>query len=320
LKRVTGWIRALPVVAALAGGCALSEVAAPAGEDFLVIESVLRAGSPSQQVLLHRSMEGRAIRGEPGATVEVRGQDGLRVVYEERPIEDCLATAVADWEIEEVELEASCYVSPRSAGFFVRTGGKYELFVRTRAGVLARGRTEVPGGYGLLVPGVALDATRLSATCVLPARSFELTWRPAEGASSYIVTLRLAGWGEDLREQGIEVDDPLELTGLSISAADTTLLFPTFLGLFQRARLDQRIFAALGGGVSAGTDATLVVAAIDRNYTNALRGGRFNPSGTIRGSSIVGAGATGLFGSVVPLTIWSPGGSSPGLSPCPIPE
>jgi hypothetical protein len=46
--------------------------------------------------------------------------------------------------------------------------------------------------------------------------------------------------------------------------------------------------------------AEMVVAAIDRNYLNGVRGGSFNPSGTVRVSSVSGDGV-GVFGSIVPV-------------------
>jgi hypothetical protein len=145
----------------------------------------------------------------------------------------------------------------------------------------------------------------------LPDSAFSLTWGRSEGAWSYVTSLTLRNWGDDLREQGVEVPEPLELVGVSVSAADTSLLFPTNLGVFQRAEFDQRVLLALQEGIPTGADATLAVLAADRNYTNAIRGGRFNPSGNVRISSIVGD-AVGVFGSVVPLVIHSPAsGSNP---------
>jgi hypothetical protein len=289
---------------ALAAGCELEEVAAPPSADVLVIESILRAGAASQFVLLHRSMEGRVIRGEPGAEVTVKDVALARAVtYQEVPLRDCLLSDAADWNVEDLAVEASCYVADR-AGRFVEPGRTYELMVRTRDGRLARGRTTVPAAFDFREPDVRVNRTTFSIGCRLPARPFTLTWTRAEGAWAYVATLQLENWGEALRERGIEVPEPLELTGVSVSAADTTMRFPEHLGLFSRGSLDQRIFFALRQGLPPETEATLVVLAADRNYTNAIRGGRFNPSGDVRASSVVGDGV-GLFGSVVPLVVHS---------------
>src|SRR5690606_3173445 len=147
-----------------------------------------------------------------------------------------------------------------------------------------------------------LHPERLSVACALPNQPFTLIWGRADGAWSYLVSLRLTEWSEPLRREGIEVPDTLELTGVSVSARDTTMAVPENLGLFQRADFDQRVFLHLRDGLPEGAEATLVVLATDRNYTNAIRGGRFNPSGNVRTSSIVGD-AVGVFGSMVPLEI-----------------
>jgi hypothetical protein len=308
---------ALTASMAMAVGCALAEVAAPDSDDVLIVEAVLRAGAPRQTVLLHRSMEGRLVRGEPGARVEIQPPQGSSVVFQERPAAECLAGSPTEWEVEDLQLEASCYVSPEEAGAFVRPGQRYELLVRTRGGQVARGRTDVPGAFTFATPRVSLDPVTLSTRCALPTRAFRLAWTEANGTWAYIAHLRLSSWGDDLRAQGVDLPETLELTGVSVSAADTTMLFPASIGLFQRGDLDQRIFAALAQGLPDRANATLIVQAADRNYTNAIRGGNFNPSGNVRGSSVVGD-AVGLFGSTVPLTIFSPSGEEAGLPPCPL--
>src|SRR5690606_22968940 len=113
----------------------------------------------------------------------------------------------------------------------------------------------------------------------------------------------------------VEVPEPLELTSVSVSAADTSLLFPANVGIFQLGELDSRIFQLLRQGLPPGVSTTLAVVATDRNYANAIRGGRFNPSGQARIPSVVG-GATGVFGSIVPLVIESfPAPNA--VDPCP---
>jgi hypothetical protein len=282
--------------------CELAEVAAPPGDDILVVEAVLRVGA-RQFAILHRSLDGRSIRGESDASIVVTTPQG-DVAYQQVALEECLVAPPADWKIEDLEVEASCYASPIQAGSFVRPGATYELLVRTRDGLTARGRTTVPADFRYRVPGVAVTPDDRSASCLLPDTAFTLVWGRSQGAWGYVVSLRIAGWGEDLRQQGVEVPDPIELTGVSVSAADTSLVFPTNLGLFQRADQDQRVLLALQDGVPAGAEAELAVVAADPNYTNAIRGGRFNPSGNVRGSSVSGD-AIGVFGAVVPIIIRS---------------
>jgi hypothetical protein len=96
--------------------------------------------------------------------------------------------------------------------------------------------------------------------------------------------------------------EPLDLLGLSIGAADTTSLFPADVGVFDRAdELLHPVLVAIRDGLPAGVRATVVVAATDRNYVNWIRGGSFNPSGTVRVPSISGGG-TGVFGALVRRT------------------
>lgn len=295
------------ILASSAAACELEEVSAPKSDDLLVVDAVLRAGARVQHFVLHRSVEGRVVRGEPGAQVSVIEPDGNRVAFHEFPGRICIQgrrmAAVRD-----VELEASCYVSP--LGFEIRPGLAYQLEVETTRGERIRGRTVVPGMFTYVSPRVALGSSNLVAGCRLPSVPFTLAWRPSAGAWAYIVTLEMRGWADP----ELELPDPLELTSVSVSSADTTLLFPANVGLFQRGDVDSRVFDILRQGLPARGSSDLVVMAIDRNYTNAIRGGRFNPSGNVRLSSVAGDGV-GVFGSVVPITIRS-GGEGAAEAPC----
>jgi hypothetical protein len=102
-----------------------------------------------------------------------------------------------------------------------------------------------------------------------------------------------------LVSEGIVVeDDPLYLLGLSISSADTTVVFPSEFGVFDRFDLDQDLALRLQRGLPDGTDADVSVTAVERNYVNWVRGGSFNPSGQVRVASLRGDG-TGVFGAAV---------------------
>src|SRR5688500_724557 len=94
----TAWL----VLGALAlSSCELAEVAAPAGADVLVVEAVLRAGRGRQYVMLHRSIEGSVVRGEPKASVAVTTDSGMRVRFEETDIRNCLTGSPDDWDFEQ---------------------------------------------------------------------------------------------------------------------------------------------------------------------------------------------------------------------------
>ncbi len=97
------------------------------------------------------------------------------------------------------------------------------------------------------------------------------------------------------------MDDPpdeLDLLGLAIGAADTTIVFPQEFGVFDRFTVDRDLLLALQEGLPAGARADVLVAAGDRNFVNWVRGGNFNPSGQVRVPSVTGDG-TGVFGSLV---------------------
>ncbi len=307
MKRSDGGRLPLLAMMAIAGlaGCELAEVSAPAGADVLVVEAVLQAGMPRQFVLLHHVLADGAVRGEPGASVSITPESGTPIDFEMVDLGECFVADPERWEIEGLEIAASCYRSPVSAGGFVVPGRRYDLRVSTVNGLELRGRTIVPGRFELRSPRAEVDSLSFSVNCFLPTDPFTLTWTRAEGAWAYITSLRLSAWGDSLREQGIQVPEPLDLTGLSISAADTSQLFPANIGLFQRFDLDPRILIRLREGLPQAADATVVILALDPNYANAIRGGRFNPSGQVRNSSIAGDGI-GVFGSVAPMRIYSP--------------
>jgi hypothetical protein len=302
----------------LLGGCELAEVAAPPSDDVLVVEAVLRAGRASQYVLLHRSIEGTLIRGESGARVQVVRDDGRVIVYEEAPLQACSLVAADNEDLEDLDLQATCYVNDASEGFFVRPGSGYELMIETTDGLIARGRTTLPEDFSFHSPAVPLRPRSLTADCTLPNEPFTLVWGKSEGAWAYVVMLELTGWSNLLPIEGEDAPDPLELLSVSVSASDTSAVVPVNIGLFQRPDLDQRIFELLEDGIPPGIDTRLVVMAADRNYTNAIRGGRFNPSGPVRISSVVGD-AIGVFGGVVPLVIRSVNGAGETTPPCPMP-
>jgi hypothetical protein len=106
----------------------------------------------------------------------------------------------------------------------------------------------------------------------------------------------IVGLGPLFEPMDVEVEDPLSLLGLALSAEDTTVVFPSEFGIFERADLDREVALLLQEGLPAGTRAVVTVAAVDRNYVNWARGGNFNPSGQVRVPSVEGDG-TGFFGS-----------------------
>lgn len=293
--RLRGGVWWTLALAALAG-CELSEVITPVGDDVLVVEAVLRGGESTQRVVLHRALNGRIVRGEPGASVVVRGPEGRETPLTEFPLQLC-ADFVFPERTDSLVVDASCYATRELP---VEPGGKYELRVETRAGEVARGRTRVPAAFDIRSPARAADP----GPCTLPPDSnVTLVWSSAAGAWSYLISAEIAGLRSALQRRGVPVDAPerLELTGVSVSEHDTTLVIPSQLGVFERAQVNQELLRVLQKGFPPGVRAQVAVAAADRNLVNAVRGGGFNPSGSVRVSSIVGDGV-GVFGSLVART------------------
>ena len=94
------------------------------------------------------------------------------------------------------------------------------------------------------------------------------------------------------------VEDPLKLLGLSISDQDTTIVFPSEFGIFDRFDLNQDLATRLQDGLPPSTTAQVSITAVEGNFVNWARGGNFNPSGQVRVPSLRGDG-TGVFAATV---------------------
>jgi hypothetical protein len=287
-------IRGIVVAAALLvmPACELTEVTSATARDVVVAEVVLSAGATLQTAYLHRT----STSGLPARVTGAR----VLVGDEERGTElELVATAdsvcLAPVPSPVAPGVGSCFAA-LVAEDAIRPGAAYTLRAELLDRPPLRGRTVVPGEFRLLRPG--------PERCVLPpGETLQLAWTRAEGAWVYFVQARFSGLADALRGTGVEIPssvrDPLNLLGLSIGAADTTMAFPGGLGLFDRA--DESLgplLLAIRGGLPAGVEAGLAIVAADRNYVNWVRGGSFNPSGTVRVPSVSGGG-TGSFGSVV---------------------
>jgi len=292
-------------VALLSSACSLEQITLVDAEDVVVAEAYVELGVPRPgrtdvrnrvTVFLHRTIGGVAVgsRPVPGALVTVRRAGGPEIsLVRDTLIETCAATTP-------VSGTGTCYVAPEAPGGpsdSLRPGDALTLSVELPDDGRLAAATVVPGDFALA--GVASGAR-----CKLPAATpMELTWSPAAGAWAYVSETSISGIRDALAPAGIAVDeDPLYLLGLSVSASDTTIVFPGEFGLFNRAELDQDLALALQKGLPAGVRARVTVSAVDRNYVNWVRGGNFNPSGRVRVPSVRGDG-TGVFGSAVVRTL-----------------
>jgi hypothetical protein len=282
------WVLATALM--VAAGCDLREITLADAHDVIVAEIVLRAGETVQTAYLHRTSSGIGSARVFNARVEVSSEGvGRPIVFEADADSLCLKPA----PVVPLPSTGTCYVAHGGADM-VRAGERYRLRIELPDGRVLTGETTVPAAFEVLAPAAPF--------CELePGTLLELTWSEAAGAAVYLVEARMHGLREAVRATGTPVGGtgPVELTGLAITSADTTLVFPSELGLFDR--FDDTfhpLLLAIRSGLPVGVRVELAFAAADHNYVNWVRGGAFNPSGSVRISSIGGAGA-GVFGAVV---------------------
>lgn len=273
--------------------CELQDITVARSEDVVVAEIYLSSDVDGVYATawIHRTLGGAASTQETSlADVFVRAESRVSTVR----LRSAEPSVCAGDELPE-DFPGSCYFSgpldPRHFG----PGSFVEAIIRLPHGGRITGQTRVPGPYQLRSP-----RTNRRRTCWLePARRLTVEWTRAEGAWAYISETQIINLTAALEDTNIEVEeDPLLLVGLSVSEADTTIVFPSEFGLFDRPDLGRDLALVLQEGLPFGTQAEVVIAAADRNYVNWVRRGAFNPSGIVRVPSLHGDG-TGVFGSVV---------------------
>lgn len=273
--------------------CELQEITVAQSEDVVVAEVYLSSDidGVSGSAWIHRTL------GKAGSTRELSSTDVfLRAESRISTVRLRLAEpafCTAD-ELPE-DFPGSCFFAGPLDPRYFGPGSFVEAIIRLPDGGRVTGQTRVPGDYELLSPRI--DRRRM---CSLEAsQRFTVEWSRAEGAWAYISETQIINLTAALQDSNIEVEeDPLLLVGLSVSEADTTIVFPSEFGLFDRPDLGRDLALVLQEGLPFGTQAEVVIAAADRNYVNWVRRGIFNPSGIVRTPSLHGDG-TGVFGSVV---------------------
>jgi hypothetical protein len=282
----------LTVLLATSAACELHEIVVADAEPLLVVESVLRSDLRLQTVLLHRGVLDGIGAGERGAAIRVRNETTGRE-FAFREVDPNASESCAEGGGGILQARPTCYISRVEDGAWVRPGHSYSLLLASADGLRATGRTTVPGAYRMVTP----SALSRSSCSLIPDEPLSLMWTRAEGAWAYLAELEISRLPEALASSGLDdIPDRVRLSGLSISEADTTMILPTDFGIFQRAVYDRDLLLALRHGLPAGADARLVIAAVDRNFVNGVRGGTFNPSGRVRVPSVFGD-AVGVFGS-----------------------
>lgn len=298
------FFRSIPLLAlaTVATACELTEVTTAPSDDLVVVEAVLRTDLDPQRILLHRTVQGVGVQPVEGATVTVTGEEDGRVhVFKQGG--DCYRIDRRYIEADSLDFQGTCYTAGLLDDHWVIPGQSFELRVETPDGRVARGRTTVPGEFTPIgIPSTQRSDVGHPPLCSLPPDTpLPVAWTASEGAWSYVAQLRITGLRRALEPRGINAPEPLELRGLAISEADTSILLPTQFGVFERFQYEQDLLLAIQNGFPEATQMDLVIAAADRNWVNGVRGGSFNPSGQTRISSVIGDDVVGVFGSLVPM-------------------
>ena len=288
-------------------GCELTEVVIATPEDVIVSETYLvidqgdgdGAGTLDAYAYLQRTLDYSKDPKVDGASVRVRGASGAEVLLDEQ----AAAAKCVAWELFEItEAGDTVDVEPIHAGTCYRAriapspfapGEELALEVRVPDGRILTSSSRMPGAFAL--EGVTHEA----GVCRLdPDTNLRIRWTQAEDVWAYVANARIGGLADPLRDRDIESPDSLDLLGLSIGREDTEIVFPRQFGLFSFFTQDEWIDAIreIQGGLPQGTRASISLVATDRNWTNWVRGGNFNPSGEIHIPSVFGDG-TGTFGT-----------------------
>jgi hypothetical protein len=290
-------VRVQPFLAMVWGfglaGCDIAQVVLAEPEPLVVAEIYLEAGQGPHRAtaFLHRVLGSGSSAAVPGAKVRLLSGGAAVTLTQTADSSPCLI--VNDVDV----VEGTCYAADPLPEGFGRPGSTIEARVRLPDGSELVGRTAVPSEFALIVPDPGTTACLLA-----PGASLAVSWTSSEGAWAYLGETHVFGLAEVLAAAGSTVElqeDPLFLTGLALSAADTTLVFPSEFGVFDRFHLEQEIAVLLQAGLPRGTSAQVTIAAADRNTVNWVRGGSFNPSGSIRVPSLFGDTGTGVIGSSV---------------------
>jgi len=286
------WVPCLGLLPVLTA-CELEEVSITEPEPILVAEVYLKVGDgPDELVAFLQWTLGETDNTElANALIVVEGERGLTLDLYRSVRGDCLDAEILD------DVEGVCFVAEGLTDGSIHPGDHLEVTVALPDGRELAGGVDLPGDFSFLLP-VA------KGPCALPPEELlELTWNVAEGAWAYSGETLIWGLREALEPLGIDVEaDTLSLQGISVSETDTTLVFPKEFGVFDRFDLDRELALILQEGLPRGTEAQVVIAALERNYVNWVRRGNFNPSGAVRVPSLRGDG-TGVLGAVVRRTV-----------------
>ena len=297
---------------ALLAACDLEEITIVEIVDVVIAEIYVNlAEDPTENEIrayLHYTV------GAPGSGVDEL-TDALIVVGRSDGLTLDLAVNELDACLDSLPTVGSgvCFLANPAQTPNLRPGDLLEVEVTLADGGTLLGAARVPSSFQ--IDGVSTTC-RLDPNTLLPIR-----WSRSEGAWAYFNETSILGLPDALEPEGIVVEeDPLKLLGLSISEQDTTIVFPSEFGVFDRFDLAQDVATRLQDGLPTSTTAEVSITAVEGNFVNWVRGGNFNPSGQVRVPSLRGDG-TGVFAATVSrrFVVVSSDQAIP-LPDCPIPN
>jgi len=291
-----------------AGACDLTDVTIADLADIVVAEVYVTIGDTPNQNAVWAFIHGSAAGAEPSSATY---DEAVVTVIDSAGTESVLSLTAATVCVVSLPPGAggSCFSASVPVASAIQPGQRLSLDISLGDGRRLTGTTRVPGAFA--VSGVLPECR------IPPDQLFPLAWTKSDSAWAYVSEALLLGLPPAFFREGILVEDSLSLTGLSISESDTTIVFPSEFGLFDRFDLDRDVAVRLQRGLPADTWADVAITATDRNYVNWVRGGSFNPSGTVRVSSVVGDGS-GVFASAVTRRFRLYSSTQPAIAPpCP---
>lgn len=176
------------------------------------------------------------------ASVSMTGEYGSVVPLVVGPLNGCLGQGAAD------EIPGVCFV-PASLGDDTdpfQPGETVSVEISLPDGRSLSGQTTLPDDF---FPA----RCESTAPCeVQPLTNVEVSWSRSSGAWAYASATRRYGIREAMAPLGFTVNqDPLNLTGLSVSETDTTIVFPRGLPAHQERQLGPGVGERPAGGPSA---------------------------------------------------------------------
>ena len=277
----------LSVLVVLAG-CDLEEITIIEIEDVVIAEIYVNlAEDPTEneiRAFLHHTLGAPGVDELLNALIVVRRPDGLTLNLVENQLEACLDSLPTVGS-------GACFLADPAQTPNLSPGDLLEVEVTLADGGTIFGAVRVPSSFQ--IDGVS-KTCRLDPNTLLP-----ILWSSSDGAWAYVNETSISGLPEALLGEGIVVEEnPLDLLGLSISDRDTTVVFPSAFGIFDRFDLSPDLASRLQQGLPPATTAEVSITAVEGNFVNWARGGNFNPSGQVRVPSLRGDGV-GVFGATV---------------------